>query len=139
MESHILNRIRKKSTKFFKFSHHDRFHTERVYNLAIHIGKKENADLTVLGAAALLHDIARAAEDEGKIVDHAFTSAQMAKEILEEVNFPMNKITKVLHCIEVHRFLKGDVSESLEAKILQDVKEGNFNVLVKIHDGKRTC
>jgi len=76
--------------------------------------------LDIVKAAALLHDIARALEDEGKIDDHTVEGAEMAREILEEVNFPKEKIDKVIHCIEAHRFRKGAKAESLEAKILQD-------------------
>lgn len=41
---------------------HDWDHTLRVYNLAMHIGKLENADLEILGISALLHDIGRPLE-----------------------------------------------------------------------------
>ncbi len=34
-------------------------HVKRVYDLSLKIGKKEKADLTILGLAALLHDIGR--------------------------------------------------------------------------------
>jgi uncharacterized protein len=88
--------------------------------LAVRIAKAENADLEVVKAAALLHDIARAMEDEGKIDDHATEGAKMAERILEEVNFPEDRIDNVIYCIETHRFKKSIVPESLEAKILQD-------------------
>jgi len=120
LNSSIFERIKKKSEEFFRLSHHDKSHVERVYNLAIRIAKEENADLDVVTAATLLHDIARAMEDEGKIADHATEGAKMARKILEEVGFPKEKIAKVIHCIEVHRFRKGLEAESLEAKILQD-------------------
>jgi uncharacterized protein len=120
MDSDIFEKIKKRTAKFFSLSHHDRFHTERVYNLAVRIADEERADVDVVKAAALLHDIARALEDEGKIDDHALEGAKMAKEVLEAVNFPEEKIPEVLHCIEVHRFRNGMVAKSLEAKILQD-------------------
>lgn len=76
--------------------------------------------MDVIRAAALLHDIARAMEDEGKIEDHATEGAKMARKVLEEVNFPREKIDKVIHCVKVHRFRKGVKPENLEAKVLQD-------------------
>lgn len=112
--------IREKSQKFFRHAHHDWSHVERVYSLAVHIAEKEKADLVVVKAAALLHDVARAMEDEGKIDDHATESAKMAKTILQEARFPQDKIMKVVHCIEAHRFRKGLKPKSLEARILQD-------------------
>jgi uncharacterized protein len=116
----VFERIKKISHESFRHSHHDESHVERVYNLAVRIAKNENADLDVVKAAALLHDISRALEDEGKIADHAIEGAKIAKKILEEVSFPEEKAAKVIHCIEVHRFKKGMKAESLEAKILQD-------------------
>jgi len=120
MDNDIFGKIKKEAEKFFRLSHHDRFHTERVYNLAVRIAEDENADVDVVKAAALLHDIARALEDEGKIDDHAVEGAKMAKAVLEDVNFPKERIPEVLHCIEVHRFRKSMKAGSLEAKILQD-------------------
>jgi uncharacterized protein len=120
MDSDVFTEIRKRAEKFFSLSHHDRFHTERVYNLAVRIAEEEQADVAVVKAAALLHDIARALEDEGKIADHAVEGAKKAKGVLEAVNFPEEKIPAVLHCIEVHRFRTGMKAESLEAKVLQD-------------------
>jgi uncharacterized protein len=119
-ETTIFNEIRKRSTRYYKHSHHDQHHVERVYNLAVHLAKEEKADLDVVRAAALLHDIARAKEDEGAIDDHAAEGARMAREILEEIDFPKQKIEGVIHCIETHRFRKGLAPGTLEAKILQD-------------------
>ncbi len=116
----VFEKIRKRSGDFFRHSHHSKSHVERVYNLAVRIAKEENADLDVVKAASLLHDIARAMEDEGKIEDHAVEGAKMARKVLDEVNFPKEKIDMVIHCIEVHRFRKGVKAENLEAKILQD-------------------
>lgn len=100
---------------------HEWEHTERVYNLAIQIGKKEKADLEVLRLAAVLHDIARKEQDEsgGKIC-HAERGAVLAREILKKYNFPEEKIKNIAHCIEVHRFRKNKTPKTLEAKILHD-------------------
>lgn len=116
----VFEKIRERSEEFFRHSHHSKSHVERVYNLAVRIAKEENADLDVVKAAALLHDIARAMEDEGKIEDHTVEGARMARKILEEANFPREKVDKIIHCIEVHRFKKNVKAETLEAKILQD-------------------
>jgi len=120
LEDAVFEEIVRKSEQFFRLSHHDKSHVERVYNLAVRIAKEEGADLDVIKAAVLLHDVARALEDEGKIEDHALESAKMARKVLKEVNFPKEKIAEVLQCIEMHRFKKGMKAESLEAKILQD-------------------
>ena len=116
----VFEKIRLKTDQYFRHSHHDKSHVERVYNLALRIAEMEKADVDIVKAAVLLHDVARALEDEGKIEDHAAESAKMAKKVLNDVGFPHQKAAEVIHCIKVHRFRKGKRAESLEAKILQD-------------------
>lgn len=116
----VFEQIKARSQEFFRLSHHDWFHVERVYNLAVRLAKEEKADLDVVKASVLLHDVARALEDEGKIEDHAVESARIASKILKEVNFPEEKTGKIIEAIEAHRFMKGMKPKSLEAKILQD-------------------
>jgi len=95
---------------------------ERVYKLALRLARELNepVDLDVLRAAALLHDVARAMEDEGIVEDHAKAGAQIAREVLERLGFPREKIEEVAYCIEVHRFRSGVKPRTLEAQILQD-------------------
>jgi uncharacterized protein len=100
---------------------HDWDHVERVYNLCLYIGKKENADLEVLKLAALLHDVARIEEQESKgKICHAKRSAEIAREILKKHNLDKEKIEKIVHCIEAHRKKGEKIPETLEAKILFD-------------------
>lgn len=120
MNEDLFDEIRERSKEFFKYSFHSKAHVERVYKFATKLAEEENADLEIVKAAALLHDVARAMEDDGKIKDHAVESAKIAGKILRDIDFPEEKIDKVVHCIEVHRFRKGMKAESLEAKILQD-------------------
>ena len=100
---------------------HEWEHTERVYNLTMHIGKIEGADLEILALASLLHDIGRKEQDEsrGKI-DHAIRGAEMAKEILEKRGLNEKEVQKICHCIEAHRSKNSTVPETLEAKVLYD-------------------
>jgi uncharacterized protein len=119
-ENPVFEEIRKQTAQYYKHSHHDKYHIERVYNLALRIAHEEKADTDTIKAAVLLHDIARAQEDEGKIDDHASEGAKMARKILTEVDFPKQKIPNVIHCIETHRFRKRLPPKTLEAQILQD-------------------
>jgi len=100
---------------------HDWSHTERVYDLCMHIGKKEGADLGILKLAALLHDVARRQQDEsnGKI-DHAKEGARLAEEVLRKHKIPLEKVEKIIHCIATHRFRGNAIPESKEAKVLFD-------------------
>ena len=120
LDDSVFEKIRERSEEFLKHSHHSKSHVERVLNLAVRIAKEESADLDVVKAAVLLHDVARAMEDEGKIEDHASEGARMARTLLEEVDFPKEKIDKVIRCIEGHRFKSCVETENLEAKILRD-------------------
>ncbi len=94
-------------------------HTERVYNLAVRIAQEERADIEIVQAAALLHDICRKKEElTGQC--HAEEGAKLASQILGTINFSKHKISAVIHCIKVHRYSKQLAPETIEAKILQD-------------------
>ncbi len=101
-------------------STHSFDHVERVTRFAIYIGEKVGADMDVLKASALLHDIARDLEDENPAIDHAEEGAKMAEKILAELGFPRSKIESVVYAIRVHRFRKGEKPKTIEAQILQD-------------------
>lgn len=118
-----IQKIKLEAEKFFSNSRgsHDWDHTQRVYNICQHIGKKERANLDILKLAALLHDIGRKAQDKsrGKIC-HAEIGAALAKKLLLKYKFNLETINQVVHCIEHHRFKGGKVPQSKEAKILFD-------------------
>ena len=94
-------------------------HVERVHDLAIKISEGEDVDMDIVRTAALLHDVARGKQDGGNIC-HAEEGAKMAREILEDMDFPRDKINGVVHAIEVHRHSKGIKAETREAEIIQD-------------------
>ena len=93
-------------------------HVLRVYRLCEKIGQEENADLRILRAAALLHDI------EGDVdlrKNHHLAAADFAEEILVKEGWKEDQIQAVLHCIRAHRFRNQDEEpETLEAKVLFD-------------------
>jgi len=96
-------------------------HTERVHKTALHLGRLMEASLDVLSASALLHDIGRRYEtrEQGKIC-HAEKGAELARDILQKLNFLPSFIDEVAHCIEAHRYRGDKVPRTLEAKILYD-------------------
>jgi uncharacterized protein len=119
----LFSQIKKESTKYFLNARgsHDWEHTNRVLNLCMRIGKTENADLEILKYAAVLHDIGREYQDRsnGKYC-HAEKGAMLAKELLEKHGMNPEKIKKIVHCIESHRFRGSKTPQSLEAKVLFD-------------------
>ena len=120
----MIDKIKEKAKEIFdndSTASHDWDHTKRVYNLCIHIGEKENADMNILKLAALLHDIGREEQNKSKgKICHAEIGAKLAKEILENHNFDNETISKVIHCIETHRYRNNKIPETKEAKILYD-------------------
>ncbi len=103
-----------------KYSH-DWEHTLRVYNLCLHIGQKEGADLEVLSIAAYLHDIGRTHQDQSKgSICHAEKGAEIAREILTVHPIPEEKRENIIHCILSHRFRNRHEPQTLEAKVLFD-------------------
>jgi len=100
---------------------HDREHTLRVHKLCMHIGQEEAADIEILGLAAILHDIWRKYQDISNWkICHAEKGAELAKEILLKHDFDNQKIDKIVHCIETHRFRWDKIPISKEAMILFD-------------------
>ena len=122
MNEEFYQELKEKIQPYFeKTGSHSFEHTERIYNLAIHIAKSEKVDIDVIKTSALLHDIARKKQDECKEkICHAEEGAKMAKKILKKVNFPKNKIASVCHAIALHRYSKRLNAETKEDEILQD-------------------
>ncbi len=113
--------LRKRTEEYFEEGgSHDHNHTDRVYRNALTISNEEEADMDVVKAAALLHDIARIKEDSGECECHAETGAKMAEEILKELSFPKEKIESVVYAIKIHRHSSGIKPETKESAILQD-------------------
>lgn len=102
--------------KLLTDSSHDYGHTMRVLRIAFRIGRKEGADLDVLYAAAMLHDIGYAKD----VKRHEKLGARMARDILRKTDFPRKKVPLVLACIRNHRFSRNSRADSIEEKILQD-------------------
>ena len=98
---------------------HDFDHVMRVYRLAERIGQEEGADMDALRTACLLHDIARADQDAGRIKNHAAEGASRVRDVL--AGQPPEFVEAVSQAIATHSFRDGNaVPESLEAKILFD-------------------
>ncbi|WP_297418298.1 HD domain-containing protein [Thermococcus sp.] len=117
----LIGRTREYVRHFFeRDGTHGFSHVERVFNLCLHIGKEEGADLEVLALASLLHDVARPLESSGKVEDHAVEGARIARHFLRSLGYPEEKVEAVAHAIEAHRFSRGPEPETLEAKILSD-------------------
>jgi uncharacterized protein len=96
---------------------HDFDHVLRVLALAERIGQAEGADLEVVRAAALLHDVGRTRADAAGI-DHAALGAAQAREIL--AGQPSAKVEAVAQAVAAHRYRAAPEPETLEAQVLFD-------------------
>lgn len=93
-------------------------HVERVRLIALEIAKSyEGVDVEALEVAALLHDIARNGVRSG---DHALRSAEVARQLLELVGWPEERIDKVVDAILAHSYSAGREPTTLEGGILSD-------------------
>ncbi|MBS3078502.1 HD domain-containing protein [Candidatus Pacearchaeota archaeon] len=117
----FFNELSKKIQPYFiKGGSHAFDHTERVYNLALKLSKNKEADLDIIKASALLHDISQLREHNKECECHAEDGAKLAEKILKEMNFPEEKIKQIVYSIKVHRHSKKIKAETKEAEILQD-------------------
>ncbi len=101
---------------------HDFSHVERVLAVAERIARDEGADLRVVRAAALLHDIGRRHEERmGPDPDrHEEVSAELAAPFLRSLGVSEPAIERVIEAILAHRHRRGRESASPEAACLYD-------------------
>ncbi|MBX5450725.1 HD domain-containing protein [Thermogemmatispora sp.] len=98
---------------------HDMDHIARVMALAETIQRREGGDLTIIWAAAALHDIGQERERR-QGGDHALIGAQMAAELLSGTPFPQEAIPAVQEAIADHRLTAEQRPRSLEGRVLYD-------------------
>jgi uncharacterized protein len=119
----LLKKIEKIAKGHFRsaLSCHDWDHVQRVYNLALLIGKNEKAKMNIVKVAVLLHDIKRNEEMlcGGKFC-HALEGAKEAEKILRQLKLEESFVLAVKHSIEAHRFRNNIEPATLEAKVLSD-------------------
>ena len=98
---------------------HDWFHTERVLNNALLIGKSEEVDMFIVQLGALLHDIADSKFHNGDET----VGPKVAREFLRKLNVDTAVIEHVIKIIENISFAGGNELQefnSLELEVIQD-------------------
>jgi uncharacterized protein len=84
------------------------------------IGQEEGADMQVLLLAALLHDVGSEKKNITKQGESDDPGKRTVGAFLEAVDLEDAAKDQVQYAVDVHRFSKGIVPVTLEAKILQD-------------------
>lgn len=79
-------------------------HLKYVYQEATALARKYGADLEIVQLGALLHDIAQIERGEKK--DHEIYGKEIAKRILQECNYPKDRLERALGCVLHHRSSK---------------------------------
>lgn len=114
-------RIEKIMRSHMEDSAHDGDHVTRVLRAALSIAKAHpEADLDVLVAACLLHDIGRSAQFKDPSVSHAEAGADMAHAHLVEIGWGEARARLVSDAVRAHRFRGPHKPETIEAMILYD-------------------
>lgn len=119
----VIEKIEAEARKFFEGASgcHDWTHVERVRRLALKIARKEKADLFVVEAAALLHDIGRKEEMASQgLFCHAERGGLLARKILQKYVLEKETVESIVHAIEAHRFRENLPPRTLEAKVVYD-------------------
>jgi uncharacterized protein len=96
-------------------------HIERVYRMSERLALAEGADLEIVHAAALLHDIQGSHPAGDERLNHHHQSAEIAAEILQGEGWGAERIAAVQHCIRAHRYRDdSEPPDTIEAKVLFD-------------------
>jgi len=107
-------------------------HVLRVYSMAERLALSEGADLEIVCAAALLHDVHNFEQpsiqdqyvddiEEGNRLDHHHSAAEFSQHVLKSEGWSEERIAAVQHCIRSHRFREvSEKPQTLEAKVLFD-------------------
>lgn len=99
---------------------HDWLHVLRVESLARRFAAETGADVFVVRAASLLHEVITLPKNHPDSPRAGELCAQAADGILEAAGVARERRDAVAYCIRVHPFSAGIEPVTLEAKILQD-------------------
>ena len=106
----------------FDDASHDIHHFRRVAKWAYKITENETQefDFLVILAACYFHDVINLAKNHPKRTTASTLAAKLTLQILENLNFPKDKISKVCHAVEAHSYSAQIKPGLLEAKVLRD-------------------
>jgi len=99
--------------------HHNWNHVVRDLARGIRIGEPEQANMKIVLAGVLLHDIGRLYPRKGE--DHYSIGAEKAPKYLKDSGFTDEEVEEINHCIRSHGPRGIEEPRTLEAKVCYDV------------------
>jgi HD superfamily phosphodiesterase len=118
-ELRVLYQIVKQDFSKRGLVHHNWRHILRGLATAIMVGEAEKANMKIVLAGVLLHDIGRLYPDLGS--DHHEVGALKAQEYLRKAGFKAEEISEVTHCVRAHGPRGAEEPKTLEAEVVYDV------------------
>ena len=113
-------------------------HVKYVVKEAKELAKKYGADIEIVELGALLHDVALMS-NVGERKDHHINGANIARDILNKVKYPEERIEKIIGCVLNHRSSKN--ATNIEEQCVADADIlahfDNLSMLYWISMGKR--
>ena len=94
-------------------------HIKYVVKNSIELAKKYGADVEIVELGALLHDIAMPSE-LGPREEHNVYGAQIADELLTQLNYPEDRKERVKECVLRHRGSKDLPRNTIEEECVAD-------------------
>ena len=94
-------------------------HIKYVVKNAVQLANKYNADVEIVELGALLHDIAMPSEYGERDLHHIY-GAEIAEQLLTELNFPKERIERVKNCVLNHRGSTDRARNTLEEQCVAD-------------------
>lgn len=94
-------------------------HIKYVVENAVALAKKYNADIEIVELGALLHDIAMPSE-YGESENHHIYGAEIAEQLLTQLDYPKDRIERVKNCVLNHRGSKDRPRNTIEEQCVAD-------------------
>jgi len=99
---------------------HDWLHVVRVTRVALHLAGVEGANLHIVGAAALCHELFNYPKGHPEGPQSGAVCARHARVLLAALAMPSAEVDAVAEAIRTHPFSLGETPATLEGKVLQD-------------------
>jgi uncharacterized protein len=99
---------------------HDTSHIERVMRNCRTLAREQMADLEILLAAAILHDVVNLPKDHPERLQASRMAAEKSRDILLKCGFSETEAARAAEVVTEHSYSLGKKPSSIESALLQD-------------------